>query len=96
MASARRTGGLGGVAFGAAERTKELQEAVQRYEVALRGSLITVFTQDRDLRYTSITNPLFGLPVAALIAVAVTSGVSLFVRLLLTRAEIKSPWPGAS
>jgi len=38
---------------------------------------------------------LFGLPVAALVAVAVTSGLSLFVRLLLTRAEIKSPWPGA-
>ena len=28
------------------------------YETALRGSLITVYTQDRDLRYTSITNPM--------------------------------------
>ncbi len=38
----------------------------------------------------------FGLPMAALVAVAITSGVSLGVRLLLTRAEIKGPWPGPS
>jgi PAS domain S-box-containing protein len=44
-----------------AARTKDLQGAVRRYETALRGSNVTVFTQDRDLRYTSITNPLFGL-----------------------------------
>lgn len=31
-----------------------------RYEAALRGSQVTVFTQDRDLRYTSISNPMFG------------------------------------
>ena len=29
-----------------------------RYETALRGSHVTVFTQDLDLRYTSITNPI--------------------------------------
>jgi two-component sensor histidine kinase len=40
--------------------TEELRTAVQRYEIALRGSNITVFTQDRDLTYTSISNPLFG------------------------------------
>jgi two-component sensor histidine kinase len=40
--------------------TDELRTAVQRYEVALRGSNVTVFTQDRDLTYTSISNPLFG------------------------------------
>jgi PAS domain S-box-containing protein len=57
----------GEFASGAAERTKELQNAVQRYETALRGSHVTVFTQDRDLRYTSITNPLFGLPVNQII-----------------------------
>jgi hypothetical protein len=38
----------------------------------------------------------FGLPVAALVAVTITSAVSLLVRLLLTRAEIKGPWPGPS
>jgi PAS domain S-box-containing protein len=48
---------------GVSERTKELQDVVQRYETALRGSNVTVFTQDRELRYTSITNPLFGLAV---------------------------------
>jgi PAS domain S-box-containing protein len=44
-----------------AARMKDLQDAVRRYETALRGSNVTVFTQDRDLRYTGITNPLFGL-----------------------------------
>jgi len=42
---------------------EELGTAVQRYETALRGSNVTIFTQDRELRYTSISNPLFGLPV---------------------------------
>ena len=31
-----------------------------RYETALRGSQVTVFTQDRDLRYTSLSNPMLG------------------------------------
>src|SRR4029077_6765545 len=31
-----------------------------RYEPALRGSQVTVYTQDRDLRYTSISNPMLG------------------------------------
>jgi PAS domain S-box-containing protein len=31
-----------------------------RYEAALHGSQVTVYTQDRDLHYTSISNPLFG------------------------------------
>jgi PAS domain S-box-containing protein len=31
-----------------------------RYETALRGSQVTVFTQDRDLRYTSISNSMLG------------------------------------
>jgi PAS domain S-box-containing protein len=31
-----------------------------RYEAALRGSQVAVYTQDRDLRYTSLSNPLFG------------------------------------
>lgn len=37
----------------------ELAGTLQRYETALRGSNVTVFTQDRDLRYTSISNPMF-------------------------------------
>jgi PAS domain S-box-containing protein len=40
--------------------TDELGTTLQRYETALRGSHVTVYTQDRNLRYTSISNPLFG------------------------------------
>jgi two-component sensor histidine kinase len=40
--------------------TEELSAAVQRYETALRGSNVTVFTQDRDLAYTSLSGPVFG------------------------------------
>ena len=38
----------------------ELATALQRYETALRGSQVTVYTQDRDLRYTSVSNTMFG------------------------------------
>ena len=38
----------------------ELKSRLARYETALRGSKVTVFTQDRDLRYTSISNPFCG------------------------------------
>jgi PAS domain S-box-containing protein len=40
--------------------SEELYVTLQRYETALRGSNVTVFSQDRDLRYTSITNPFLG------------------------------------
>src|SRR5262249_16284975 len=40
--------------------TAELGTALQRYETALRGSNVTVFTHDRALRYTSISNAMFG------------------------------------
>lgn len=39
---------------------EELRNALHRYEIALRGSNVTVFTQDRDLRYTSISNAFMG------------------------------------
>jgi PAS domain S-box-containing protein len=45
----------------------ELRTALQRYEIALRGSHMTLFTQDRDLRFTSISNPLFGRDVAEIV-----------------------------
>ena len=41
----------------------ELATALQRYEMALRGSNVSIFTQDRELHYTSISKPLFGFPV---------------------------------
>ena len=46
---------------------QELGEAVQRYETALRGSDVTVFTQDRNLRYTSISNAFLGHEVDAIV-----------------------------
>ncbi|HEX7532768.1 MAG TPA: histidine kinase, partial [Methyloceanibacter sp.] len=42
-------------------RTKELAEAKQRFEIALRGSPISVFTQDKDLRFTWVHNAPQGL-----------------------------------
>jgi PAS domain S-box-containing protein len=39
---------------------EELGGALQRYDTALRGSNVTVFTQDHDLRYTSISNQFLG------------------------------------
>lgn len=39
------------------ERTRDLAEAKQRFEMALDGSPISVARQDRDMRYTWIYNP---------------------------------------
>ena len=39
--------------------SEELAGTLQRYETALRGSNVTVYTQDRSLRYTSVSNPMF-------------------------------------
>lgn len=47
--------------------TAELATLLQRYEIALRGSDVTVFTQDRDLRYTSISNDFLGYKVGEII-----------------------------
>jgi PAS domain S-box-containing protein len=47
--------------------TEELRAAVQRYETALRGSNVTVFTQDRSLNYSSVSGPLFGRQVEEII-----------------------------
>jgi len=37
-----------------------LRARFARYETALRGSHVTVYTQDCELRYTSISNPMLG------------------------------------
>jgi PAS domain S-box-containing protein len=42
-------------------RTKELAEAKQRFEIALRGSPISMFSQDKDLRFTWAHNLPAGL-----------------------------------
>jgi PAS domain S-box-containing protein len=46
---------------------EELATTLQRYEIAMQGSNVTVFTQDRELRYTSISNPLFGLGISEIV-----------------------------
>jgi len=50
-----------------ARELKLLRARFARYETALRGSGVTVFTQDRDLRYTSITNPMLGRAVGEIV-----------------------------
>jgi PAS domain S-box-containing protein len=50
-----------------AARTKELAEAKQRFEIALRGSPIMVFTQDSDMRFTWVHNPPSGVDPAFLL-----------------------------
>jgi len=47
--------------------SEKLADTLQRYETALRGSNVTVYTQDRDLRYTSISSPMFGLDIDQII-----------------------------
>ena len=42
-------------------RTRELDQAKQRFEIALRGSPISVFSQDKDMRYTWAHNAPAGL-----------------------------------
>lgn len=39
----------------------QLDTALQRYETALRSSRVTIFTQDRELRYTSVSGKFLGL-----------------------------------
>jgi PAS domain S-box-containing protein len=43
-----------------AQELKLLRARFGRYETALRGSQVIVYTQDRDLRYTSISGPMLG------------------------------------
>src|SRR5439155_21323176 len=39
------------------ERTKELSQVKARFETALRGAKVYVFSQDRDLRYSWMYSP---------------------------------------
>lgn len=49
------------------ERTRELSLIKAQYETALRGSNVTVFTQDAELRYTAISNGFLGRAAAEFI-----------------------------
>ena len=42
-------------------RAEKLETTLQRYDTALRGSNVTVYTQDLGLRYISISSPMLGL-----------------------------------
>ncbi|HET8974705.1 MAG TPA: HWE histidine kinase domain-containing protein [Pseudolabrys sp.] len=44
-----------------------LRARFARYETALRGSQVTVYTQDRDLRYMSISNSMLGRSAEAML-----------------------------
>jgi len=59
-----------------------LRARFARYETALRGSQVTVYTQDRDLRYTSISNPMLGRAIEDILG--------------RTDAEVLSPEAGAA
>ena len=59
-----------------------LRARFARYETALRGSQVTVYTQDCDLRYTSISNPMLGRAIEDILG--------------HTDAEILSPEAGAA
>src|SRR5690349_20668182 len=59
-----------------------LRARFARYETALRGSQVTVYTQDRDLRYTSISNPMLGRSMEEILG--------------RTDAEVLSPEGGAT
>jgi PAS domain S-box-containing protein len=41
--------------------SSELAAVLQRYQIALRGSAVTIFTQDNDLRYRAISAPMLNL-----------------------------------
>ena len=43
-----------------AQELSQLRARFARYETALYGSKVTVYTQDRDLRYTSVSNSMLG------------------------------------
>jgi PAS domain S-box-containing protein len=45
------------------ERTKDLELVTARFKIALRGSKVYVSSQDRDLRYIAISEPMLGMEV---------------------------------
>ena len=50
-----------------AERTKDLGLVTARFKTALRGSKVYVSSQDRNLRYLAITEPMLGLGIGEIV-----------------------------
>jgi PAS domain S-box-containing protein len=74
----------------------EVKTTLQRYELALRESKVMIFTQDRNLRYTSISNPVAGLAVDEIIGGTdenILEGESLDAVSALKRAVLDTGTP---
>jgi len=79
-----------------ARRTRELAEANQRFEAALRASGVTVMTQDRDLVFTWISQGIFGREVPDVVGspeAEVTPGSAIGAVTSLKRGVIESGEP---
>jgi PAS domain S-box-containing protein len=66
---------------------EELRNALHRYEIALRGSNVTVFTHDRNLRYTSISNAFLGRRVDQIVGLTDEDVVPVSDREVLVRLK---------
>jgi two-component sensor histidine kinase len=77
-------------------RTKELAEAKQRFEIALRGSPISVFSQDKDMRYTWAHNAPPGLMPESLIGRTDKDVLPAEAAKAITAAKRKAMETGAS
>jgi PAS domain S-box-containing protein len=74
----------------------EVKTTLQRYELALRESKVTVFTQDRNLPYTSISNSIAGLAVDDIVGStdeSILEGESLDATAALKRAVLDTGTP---
>jgi PAS domain S-box-containing protein len=74
----------------------EVKTTLQRYQLALRESKVTVFTQDKALRYTSISDPIAGLAVENIIGgtdEGIFDGESLDAAGALKRAVLETGTP---
>ncbi len=66
---------------------EELRNALHRYEIALRGSNVTVFTQDRNLRYTSISNAFMGRRVDQIVGLTDDDVIPVSDRAVITQMK---------
>src|SRR4029078_3784852 len=77
-------------------RTRELDQAKQRFEIALRGSPISGFSQDKDMRYTWAHNAPAGLPTELLMGKTDEEVLPPEVARVITAAKRKAMETGAA